>query len=677
MNWGWRGLFLLMSLVVQITYAGKPVWTFEPLTPTTVSVPVNQTVNVQYLVTNQSSLTHTLVMQPITGVTQITGPGLCSSDLTLASKASCTLSLAVDGALVASGDTKGPVLCEQGSELLCYRPASANTLNVTIAPSAYSVGGTVVGYGSSSALVLETNTQSIAMQQQSISSNGNFAFSQFLITGDSYNVTIVTQPTGQTCTVTNGSGTISGADITNIGVSCYDLYTLGGTVSNLAVSESLVLQNNLSTSVNIYSDGEFSFPTQLAAGDSYSVTVQTQPATQTCSVLNGIGTMPASAYNGVRVSCTDNVYSLGGSVSGLTSGSFTIVNNLTNPMTISQNGSYTYNTLVAEGGSYSLTIQTQPPGLFCMISNASGNNITADITNININCVPDTTLVSSIDSLVLFASGETRSITITNSGTSTAENLSISHSLIPMYTTYASNCGTSLSAGASCTIAVTPGQCSSSNCDLLYSSPTATVITVSASNVVNSAVLEFVVLNYGCIYQKGYVFVIDDTTPNTTSIGGTTVDLFDSAQTYPWSNTYISGIAASFTDGESNTQQIIAQQGSGSYAANYCNSYSIDSDGNSPCVTGTCYTGWYLPAICQMSSMECSGTTTNMQDKLPDLISAQCVTGCLNGNYWSSTFSNLGTDLAWYQLFSASSNLSNNKNQDIALSVRCVRSLTS
>ena len=173
------------------------------------------------------------------------------------------------------------------------------------------------------------------------------------------------------------------------------------------------------------------------------------------------------------------------------------------------------------------------------------------------------------------------------------------------------------------------------------------------------------------------VFVIDDTTANTTSIGGTTVDLLDSAQTYPWSNNYSTTSATSFTDGEANTQQIIADQGAGSYAANYCNSYSIDSAGNSPCTTGTCYSGWYLPAICQISPMECSGTTTNMQDNLPDLISAQCVTGCLNGTYWSSTIDNLLADYAWYQIFSASSNLSYSGYQSSALSVRCVRALTS
>ena len=37
-----------------------------------------------------------------------------------------------------------------------------------------------------------------------------------------YAVTVSTQPTGQTCEVTNGSGTIAAADVTDVGVACVD-----------------------------------------------------------------------------------------------------------------------------------------------------------------------------------------------------------------------------------------------------------------------------------------------------------------------------------------------------------------------------------------------------------------------------------------------------------------------
>jgi hypothetical protein len=38
-----------------------------------------------------------------------------------------------------------------------------------------------------------------------------------------YAVTVLTQPTGQTCSVTSGGGTISAADVTDVGVNCVDV----------------------------------------------------------------------------------------------------------------------------------------------------------------------------------------------------------------------------------------------------------------------------------------------------------------------------------------------------------------------------------------------------------------------------------------------------------------------
>ena len=38
--------------------------------------------------------------------------------------------------------------------------------------------------------------------------------------GAAYSVSVVTQPSGQTCAVTNGSGTVGSADVTDVTVSC-------------------------------------------------------------------------------------------------------------------------------------------------------------------------------------------------------------------------------------------------------------------------------------------------------------------------------------------------------------------------------------------------------------------------------------------------------------------------
>ena len=56
----------------------------------------------------------------------------------------------------------------------------------------------------------------------SVSANGAFTFATALASGAAYNVTVKTNPSGQTCTVSNGSGTIGSANVTNVAVSCTD-----------------------------------------------------------------------------------------------------------------------------------------------------------------------------------------------------------------------------------------------------------------------------------------------------------------------------------------------------------------------------------------------------------------------------------------------------------------------
>lgn len=79
-------------------------------------------------------------------------------------------------------------------------------------------------------------------------------------------------------------------------------YTIGGTVSGLTGS-GLVLQNNLGDNLAVAANStSFAFATPVAAGAPYGVTVQTQPAGQTCTVQNGSGTASANVTN-VAVSC--------------------------------------------------------------------------------------------------------------------------------------------------------------------------------------------------------------------------------------------------------------------------------------------------------------------------------------------------------------------------------------
>jgi 6-phosphogluconolactonase len=100
-------------------------------------------------------------------------------------------------------------------------------------------------------------------------------------------------------------------------------YTVGGSVSGL-MGSGLTLVLNGSTNLPVSASGTFTFPSQLASGASYAVTVGTQPAgpVQDCTVSGGSGSIAASNVTSVAVACSTGEIAY---VTGTgTSGSFTL-----------------------------------------------------------------------------------------------------------------------------------------------------------------------------------------------------------------------------------------------------------------------------------------------------------------------------------------------------------------
>jgi hypothetical protein len=92
-------------------------------------------------------------------------------------------------------------------------------------PVTYSVGGEARGVNitSTSLLVLQNN----GGDTLSLNSSGTFSFTfaTRLTSGSTYSISVATQPSGQNCTVANGSGTVSGTDVTNISLKCRSFLT--------------------------------------------------------------------------------------------------------------------------------------------------------------------------------------------------------------------------------------------------------------------------------------------------------------------------------------------------------------------------------------------------------------------------------------------------------------------
>jgi hypothetical protein len=162
-------------------------------------------------------------------------------------------------------------------------------------------------------------------------------------------------------------------------------FRVGGSVSGL--SGTLILQNNGTDEISLGSDGAFSFPTRVADGAGYLVTVKTQPQGQTCSVSNATGTVSGSNVTNVIVECISDVgrYTVGGTVSGL-NGSVTLANNSSDEIVVNSDGAFSFPALLQDGDSYLVTVTAQPSGQLCSVANASGVVNANNVSNILVTC---------------------------------------------------------------------------------------------------------------------------------------------------------------------------------------------------------------------------------------------------------------------------------------------------
>ncbi len=79
----------------------------------------------------------------------------------------------------------------------------------------FSIGGTLTGLNTGNTVVLQNN----GSDDLALPSNTSFTFLNRIKSPETYAVTVKTQPNGQTCTVSNGSGSAT-TDISNISVTC-------------------------------------------------------------------------------------------------------------------------------------------------------------------------------------------------------------------------------------------------------------------------------------------------------------------------------------------------------------------------------------------------------------------------------------------------------------------------
>jgi len=278
----------------------------------------------------------------------------------------------------------------------CQNLTALQSTDVCTSIPLYTVGGTVTGLNGTG-MVLQNGSELL-----SVSANGAFQFQQTLRSGQTYAVSVQTNPSSpaQMCTVSGSSGTIVSDNVTTVTVNCSDAFTVGGAVAGLAGSGLQVLLNG-SYLTSITANGSYSFPALLLNGDAYSVSIVSQPLlpSQTCTLTGGSGVIAGADITSASISCVTNTYPLNIVVFGVNAGTLDILDSVSGQtLSITTSGTTNLPLPLSSGDAYNLSITGQPSGHACVLSAATG---TVASTNpiVIANCTSDFIVSGTISGL--------------------------------------------------------------------------------------------------------------------------------------------------------------------------------------------------------------------------------------------------------------------------------------
>src|SRR5262249_26230505 len=109
------------------------------------------------------------------------------------------------------------------------------------------------------------------------------------------------------------------------------------------------------------------------------------PVDQTCVVASGTGSVTTANIATVAITCTDNRYTIGGTVTGL-SGTLVLRNNSGDDLTIGADGVFTFATSLLNNAAYNVTVLSKPATQECAVALGSGTVAAANVTNVAVTC---------------------------------------------------------------------------------------------------------------------------------------------------------------------------------------------------------------------------------------------------------------------------------------------------
>lgn len=164
-------------------------------------------------------------------------------------------------------------------------------------------------------------------------------------------------------------------------------YDVSGTITGLT-NNGLTLTNGSDTVTPAAGATSFTFAKRIDYGTDYNIIVTQNPAHMNCSVSGGSGSAGHYLEISALVSCSQNAYTVGGTISGLTVDGLVLINGNTTTTVPKDATTFTMNGAVAYGTSYGISVYTQPTGLVCTVAPGTGTGTMgeANVTTVQVAC---------------------------------------------------------------------------------------------------------------------------------------------------------------------------------------------------------------------------------------------------------------------------------------------------
>jgi hypothetical protein len=243
----------------------------------------------------------------------VTGMDTNNDELILRNDTNYTQTLFADGPFsfnVASNGSYVISVKQQPNQVNCtvanasgqmHSDAPVTNVAVTCVPNVQ-LSANITGLATGAQVSLSNQTTSKGSYAQAFAVTGPVTFSNWVVVGDTYTVSVYTPPPAQFCGVSNNTGTAqAGLTPTPVNVSCAAAVPVKVTVNGLASGQTVVLTDTATGSatgaasgtatdaLGVVANGVSTFAWSWPTGVNYNVTVTTQPTGQNCTVTNGSG----------------------------------------------------------------------------------------------------------------------------------------------------------------------------------------------------------------------------------------------------------------------------------------------------------------------------------------------------------------------------------------------------